>query len=240
MRFSAKQTIGVGWVSALALAGGCGGGRAAQRGPHDERPSLSRLLTVGPRCQDGPCRCREVDANGATVGAANEGASAEGQKRFELRTGRGADDVQITVQARGLLHKSGDTVEATCGYIDLPPGEHRVHLRVKAPAGQVAAPRMFIYEYGAQTNAWYGSFALSCGGNTTCTREELADRMAELQRPHGIFDPCGSVKVSGLRYDAQRDAEDRVTELDLDLTLKVYPFSPRFPPGGKCKGLSAE
>lgn len=213
----------------------------------DERP----LVTAGPRCPGGACRCRDVDPSGATLGespydstdptASPEGAPAEGMKRFELRTGRGGDDVQVTVEGRGTLHKNADTIEPQCGYIDLPPGEHRVRLRVKAQPGQVAVPRLLIYEHGGKTHSWYGTFAMACGSGAVCTRPELADRTAELKKPRGLFDPCGSVKASGVRYDSEHDAEDRITALDLEVTLKVYPFAPRFAHGAsKCKGLSGE
>jgi len=214
----------------------------------DDRP----LVTAGPRCRGGVCRCRDVDPSGATLGEATsdpsdstasvEGAPAEGMKRFELRTGRGSDDVQITVEGRGTLHKSADTTESLCAYIDLPPGEHRVRLRAKSQPGQVAVPRLLIYEHGEKTHSWYGTFATACGSGAVCTRAELVDRMAELRKPRGLFDPCGSVKVGGVRYDSEHDAEDRITALDLEVTLKVYPFSPRFAHGSanKCKGPSGE
>jgi hypothetical protein len=230
-------------VAGMAACASSGSGAAASAPVArvvDDRP----LVTAGARCQGGACRCRQTDDNGYTVGegdassAAGQDTPAAGTKRFELRTGRGNDDVQVTVEGAGTLHKSSDTVEPSCGYIDLAPGEHRVHLRVKAPAGEVAAPRLFIYEHGESTGSWYGSFAMSCGTGATCTRPELEDSMAALKHPRGIFDPCGSAKVTSMRYDAQRDAQDRVTGLDLDVVLHVEKFEPRFPRGGRCKGPS--
>lgn len=206
----------------------------------DDRP----LVTAGGRCEGSTCRCRQTDENGYTRGESDGPAAqdkaADGMKRFEIRTGRGNDDVQITVEGAGTLHKTGDTVEPSCGYIDLAPGEHRVHMRVTAPPGQVASPRLFIYEHGNNTGSWYGTFAMACGTSTTCTRPELEDAMAALKRPRGIFDQCGSVKVTSMRYDAQHDDQDRVTGLDLDLVLHVEKFEPRFPRGGRCKGPSPE
>ncbi len=165
-----------------------------------------------------------------------------GQKRFELRTGRGADEVHVTLDGRGTLDKGAELLDPSsgpaCGYVDLPPGEHRVRWRVKAPPGHGAAPRLYIAEHGARTGSWYATFGLSCGTSAQCTRAELADRIAELQRARGILDPCGSVKVRGVHYDAAHDAEDRVTSLDLEFVLEVYRFEPRFPRGGTCKGLS--
>jgi hypothetical protein len=138
-------------LSACAGGGGGGGGTAVQhKGAAlvDDRP----LVGAGNLCSGAACRCREVDAEGATRGGDTDGAPAEGQKRFELRTGRGGDDVQVTVEGRGTLHKSADSADIDCGYVDLPPGEHRVRLRVKAHAGQAATPRLLIYERGEQTH----------------------------------------------------------------------------------------
>jgi hypothetical protein len=238
-------------VLLLSLCAGCassggsgGGGGTAVSTPKALLVDDRSIVTAGPRCTGGACRCREVGPDGATVGDASEDAkdaAPEGQKRFELRTGRGADDVTVTVEGRGTLHKGSDTVDSACGYVDLPPGEHRVRVRIKAPAGHIASPRLLIYEHGEETHSWYSTFAMACGTGAPCTRDELTDRMNELKKPRGLFDACGSVKVGGIRYDSQRDAEDRTTELDLQVTLKVYPFAPRFPHGApKCKGPSAE
>jgi hypothetical protein len=238
---SAPVPIDLARVSASAILAAslasCAGGMTRD----DRRPSLSDdrpLITAGPRCTNGVCRCRDAGPSGASASADDaRDVAPEGQKRFELRTGRGGDDVQITVEGRGTLHKSGDA-DMTCGYVDLPPGEHRVRLRVKAPAGQTAAPRLLIYEHGDKTHSWYETFAMACGTGAVCTRPELEDRLAELHKPRGLFDPCGSVKVTNIRHASARDGEDRVTELDLEAVLKVYAFTPRFPHGGTCKGLS--
>jgi hypothetical protein len=229
-------------VLAVALLCSCGGGgktsntAASASTPNlaDDRP----LVGAGARCSGASCTCRQVDASGNTIAEDTTSDEAPaGTKRFELRTGRGSDEVKVTVEGRGTLHKASDSIDMACGYVDLPPGEHRVRLRVKAAAGQPATPRLLIYERGAATKSWYHSFEMTCGSGATCNRPELEDRLAELRKPRGLFDPCGSVKVKGLKHDSQRDAEDRITELDLEFTLKVYDFEPRFKRGGQCKGL---
>jgi hypothetical protein len=229
------------WLSFLALSA-CAGGSSGSTGSTgkaqlvDDRP----LVGAGARCQGAACRCREVDAQGQTVGGDPGDAPAAGMKRFELRTGKGPDEVQITVEGRGTLHKEAGNVDVACGYVDLPAGEHRVRLRVKAPTGQGSSPRLLIYERGDKTGSWYHTFAMACGTGAACNRPELEDRLAELIKPRGLFDACGSVKIKDLKYTSERDAEDRITPLDLSFDLKVYDFEPRFPHGGKCKGLAGE
>ncbi len=237
-------------TSSPAGAGGAGGekaGRSRSAALVDDRP----LVVAGPRCVGAACRCRAVDARGFSLeepasASANTAASpevpiADGMKRFELRTARGSDEVQITVEGRGTLHKPSETIESTCGYVDLPPGEHRVRLRVNAGPGEGGtSPRMLIYEYGDKTHSWYASFGLACNDQGPCTRADMQDRIAELARAHGLFDHCGSVKVTDIHWEADKAPDERVTSLDLELTLKVYKFSPRFPRGGACKGLNAE
>ena len=227
-----------------ATTAGCAAHGAASAKPAGARAALvddRPLIVVGPRCSGAACTCREVDAVGRTLGSTAEGDVPDGIKRFELRTARGPDDVQITVEGRGTLHKDASTIESTCGYVDLPPGEHRVRLRVKAGAGEGGtSPRILVYEHGEKTQSWYGSFGLSCGDASPCTHGELEDRVAALAKAHGLFDPCGSVKVTGVKWDAEKAADERVTSVDLELTLHVYRFTPRFPRGGVCKGPSPE
>jgi hypothetical protein len=219
----------------------------APKGPPpvvDPRP----LVTAGPRCQGEACACREVDAYGSTVGETTEssGSSADTKpspegaiagKRFELRTGRGSDDVRITVEGRGTLTKPSEPINAACGYIDLPPGKHRVHVAIKGGASEGgASPKLLIYEYAARTRSWYATFGITCGETGPCTQVDVAERMKALEARHGLFDPCGSTKIRELRWTSTKGPDQRVTTMDLDFTLDVYKFEPRFPRGGACKG----
>ncbi|MEO6954807.1 MAG: hypothetical protein ABI321_23605 [Polyangia bacterium] len=213
----------------------------------DDRP----LVTAGSRCQGSTCTCREVDAFGATVGeapsdpsdvnASTEGAVAKGQKRYELRTGRGSDTVDITIEGRGTLHKSAEPVTPVCGYIDLPPGNHRVHVHVEGdPSVGGASPKILFYEHGERAKSWYATFGITCGETGPCTDGDLHERMAHLERSHGLFDRCGSTKVRDIHWDSHKGADERVTSMDLDFTLQIYDFAPRFARGGTCKGPSLD
>lgn len=230
----------------MLIAAGCAtvshGARVVDDGP---------LVAAGPRCQGSACTCREVDAFGATVGeassdlsdvnASTEGVVARGRKRFEMRTGRGSDTVRITVEGRGTLTKPSEPVTAMCGYIDLPAGNHRVHVHVEGgPSEGGASPKILFYEHGERARSWYATFGITCGEAGPCTDADLHDRMAELSRAHGLFDRCGSTKVRDIHWDSHKGADARVTSMDLDFTLQVYDFQPRFARGGACKGLAPE
>jgi hypothetical protein len=220
--------------SSAAGTSAAGGERAAVAGP---------LVTAGTRCPAGACACRAIDTYGRSTGPAgfDEGAPAEGQKRFELRTGRGYEALTISVAGHGTLTKTGETVEPVCGYLDLPPGEHRVTIHARATKGEAEgmAPLVAIAEYAPETHDWYDAFGWRCGSDAPCRKVDLGEWMhrARIDHPRGIFDPCGSTRVQGIRWDIGHAADYIVEDLTLELTLKVYKFVPRAPHGGKCKGL---
>jgi hypothetical protein len=230
----------------LLLLCGCAAssGRAASPSPS----SLSEhqaIATAGPRCRGGLCACRPVDQFGRTVldsggEGHNEAPIAVGQKRFELRTGRGLDAMEITVAGRGALVKTTESAEPSCAYIDLPPGKHAVHLRVRAARGEEGmAPSLLVHEYGTETQDWYDTLRFSCGDTEACIEPDLADWASKVGSSRGIQDPCGSVKISGVHYRGEHAPNHRMTEVELDFTLNVYKFAPRFPKGGRCKGPDA-
>jgi hypothetical protein len=196
------------------------------------------IVTVGERCKGGACACRELDATGRGP-LTQEGAVEAGQKRFELRTGRGLDQVTITVEGRGTLTKPSETAAGACAYIDLPPGKHHVRYRaVAARPDEGMAPALLINEYSSRTHDWYDTFRFKCGDPEPCTKDDLADWGQKQQAlSRGILDPCGSTRVENVRWDVAHTADVRVTELTLDFVLEVYKFSPRFRHGGECKGL---
>jgi len=195
----------------------------------------SAITVAGARCEGGACTCRGSEGAGDS-----EGTIAAGQKRFELRTGYGVDPLRVTVEGRGTLVKSVDAGRAQCAYIDLPPGRHKVHLHAQAKNPDAGmAPSLSISEYGERTHSWYDTFRFDCGQNEPCTKDDLNDFIAALAKDsRGIHDPCGSVRVEGVRWSAERSPGTRLEDLDLDLVLDVYPFAPRFPHGQTCKGVS--
>jgi hypothetical protein len=201
------------------------------------------LQVVGPRCEGGACRCRKVDDYGADLEpTVDEQVSASGQKRFELRTSRTMDEVAITVAGRGTLTKPAGTNQPACGYVDLPPGQHRVKIRAKASdPEQGMVPGAFISEYGSDTKSWYATFQVRCGGEEQCQQGHMDDWIGAVQRKgRGIWDPCGSTRVTGVKWNALNARGPQLADLEIELVLDVYKFAPRFPHGApKCKGVSA-
>ncbi len=226
----------------LLAAAGCASGHGSTELPTLPPPKSGPLVTAGARCQGAVCTCRPVDDYGRPTAQSNdEGAIADGQKRFELRTGRGFDKMTVTVDARGTLTKDASQAEPSCGYIDLPPGRHAVRVRVEAKeVAQGIHPRLIINEYGVKTSDWYNTFSFACGEHEACLKDDMKDWFDKARAvPRGIFDPCGSTRVEGLRWAVEHSPEQTLEDLTLDFVVHVYKFDPRFPHGtDTCKGLS--
>jgi hypothetical protein len=223
------------WVACLVLMSGCAS--SGETKPTTVSASAPMVMS-GDRCQNGICACRAVD-DFNRGGITNEQGVPPGHKRFEIRTGRGLDPLEITVAGKGTLTKSTERVDAACGYIDLPPGKHKVRLRAQAKSeASGMVPGIWINEWGERTHDWYETFNFRCGGNAPCTKDHMTEWAAsDGKRPRGIFDPCGSVRVENLQWDGKYASDVKVLELELDFVLEVYKFVPRFPHGNKtCKG----
>src|SRR5260370_23655452 len=106
-------------VAFILLLGGCASGHG-----RSELPSLpplppGPLVTAGARCQGAKCRCRPVDDYGRPSGDKNtEEAIADGQNRFEFRTGRGFDMQSVTIDGRGTLVKDTSQTDPSCASVD--------------------------------------------------------------------------------------------------------------------------
>ncbi|MCS6912396.1 MAG: hypothetical protein RMK29_07815 [Myxococcales bacterium] len=236
--------------SLVLLACAATGPSSLTRAP--EAPPVAELSSplpgVGHRCESpGRCRCRPIDEYGRGQDAAEDVERApppEGLKRFELRTGRGLDQMKITVEGIGTFSKDTTSAEPGCIYLDLPPGRHRVRYHVQAHDPlQGVEPRLRISEYSPRFSRWYRTFAFRCAsGSEPCTGDEARNALAVLSRvPKGKHDPCGSTRVQGLRFYTERPADAQITDFNLELVLHVYRFVPRFPPDApRCTGPSAE
>lgn len=204
------------------------------------------LVGVGRRCPGGiVCTCRPIDEFGRGVSGSSDAEDpppAEDWKRFELRTGRGNDEMRITVEGLGTFRKSGDSPEPGCIYVDLPPGPTRVHYHVVArDAARGLEARLRVSEYSPAFRRWYRTFAYRCGnGSEPCTIDDARDAVETLGRvPGGKHDPCGSTRIRGLRFSTARPADAAVADFDLHFVLDVYKFAPRFAPEtATCKGVT--
>jgi hypothetical protein len=197
------------------------------------------MQLVGERCRDGACTCRPVD-NLGRGDRTDEGTVAAGEKRFELRTGRGLDELTVTVEGRGTFTKPVDGAAGACAYLDLPPGKHHVRLRVRAAKPEEGmVPALLLNEYSTRTHDWYDTFRFKCGEPDACTKDDVeawGQRQEKVAR--GILDPCGSTSVEQVRWQVEHSPEVRVLDLTLDFVLHVYQFTPRFRHGGECRGLA--
>jgi hypothetical protein len=211
---------------AMPLLAACGGSSApgVQLTPPPE--PVTRATLSGPLCSTDRCRCRAVDA------PADGGAGVpeqEGLKRFELHVGPAPNPLWVTIGDM-VLYKSDERAE-DCFYVDLPAGRHPVTLRASRPHGFSA--QLDIHEYGATSQSWYDTFSFSCGAPGTCSYDALdAWKASKLKYTRGLHDPCGSTKVRGIAWNAGR-APDQLhpEDLQLELTLEVYPFVPERPRG---------
>lgn len=211
--------------------------------PRPPEPKDGPLQAAGARCQGGVCKCRPVDdfGRGTEGNTAVEGDVAPGKKRFEFRTGRGFENVRVTIDNQGTLVKDTTQVEPTCGYVDLPPGRHAIKLRVVATdKSQGIHPRLLIGEYGTKVADWYDIFAFACGATGPCIKDDMKLWLDQASAvPRGLFDKCSSTRVEGLRWSVEHSPEQTLEDLTLELVLHVYKFEPRFKHGTpSCKGLS--
>ncbi len=213
----------------LAACGGSSTKTAVYIAPPPE--PVTRAVLSGPLCSTDACQCRDS----AKPGDGGAGVpDLEGAKRFEIRVGPSENAQWVTVEDM-VLYKS-DQRATDCFYIDLPPGQHRVKLRVGRPGGLSAS--LSISEFGKDTQSWYETFRFSCGSPGACSVDELDSYRASLARyERNLHDPCGSTKIRGIGWDAgQAPDQSHPQDLQLELTLDVYDFAPKFPAGdSNCK-----
>lgn len=227
---------------ALVVVVGCATSSKTEL-PRPPAPVDGPLETAGARCSGGVCKCRPVDDFGRSMegNTAVEGDVAPGTERFEFRTGRGFEKLRVTIDHKGTLVKDTSQVDASCGYVDLPPGRHAIKLRVEATdKSQGIHPRLLINEFGSKTSDWYDVFAFACGATGPCIKEDMKIWLDQARAiPRGIVDKCGSTRVEGLRWSVEHSPEQTLEDLTLELVLHVYKFEPRFKHGTpSCKGLS--
>lgn len=221
---------------ALLVLAACGGSKPAlDQVDLDPLPeAVTTGVLSGPLCSPAACTCR---AEGAAADGGAGAPSTEGVKRFELRVGPGENALWVLVDDM-VLYKSDEHAQ-DCFYLDLAPGPHRVTLRARRPGGLQA--KLEISEYAPSTASWYGTFRFECGVMGTCSNDELHDYRDALARyTRNLHDPCGSTKIKQLGWDSGRAPDQAHPEdLQLELTLDVYQFEPKYPHGdAACAGAS--
>jgi hypothetical protein len=218
-------------LGALALLATCGSAASAMT---PLPPRVTRATLAGPLCEgmEVQCQCRAPATEDAPTGG-SAGEPEPGFKRYEIRLGPTEDELWATIGDM-VFYKTRERGEE-CFYVDLRPGKHPVSLRAKAAQGFAA--RMTIAEQGAR--GWYDTFLFDCSTPNRCAMADLHDWDEAIRARKGeIHDPCGSTKIRDVRWQTGR-LPDRLhpDELQLDLVLDIYRFTPEHGPGdAACAG----
>jgi hypothetical protein len=126
--------------------------------------------------------------------------------------------------------------------VDLAPGNYRVVMKVAAKdQGQGIQPRLLVGEYGSETHDWYDTFSFSCGGEANhCIKDDMNAWFEQARSVgRGIFDKCGSARVSDIAWHVEHSPDQALEDLTLEFVLRIYKFPPRFRHGTPtCKGLA--
>ena len=127
--------------------------------------------------------------------------------RLELERGEGA----ITVD--------GQTGGGPCTIYALKPGLHRVTIHAAGPS----AFGMHAIIDAASDGHQYDVFDLQCGFPGSCDVETLKNWRKELEGDHAkMTDPCAALKVTDIKWDAEKLDEYHPKTLDVSFTMHVY------------------
>jgi hypothetical protein len=189
-------------------------------------------LLRGARCPDGAatCTCRKP---GDDVEADPPGP---GMKRLEMRLSFLGGQGSLSSPNLGRMPASG--VAETCYYVDVPATSHSaIHFEGHA-TNEVTGftPHLAIAEYGPKGPFWYEVLEVNCVGvGGRCDSAGTDAWTASLKgRKRGRTDPCGSMVVSGLKWDTSGGLSHRdngyYRDLQVDFDLEAKKFTPQFPP----------
>lgn len=228
----------------LALACSSGGPRRLAFGmPAQAR---TQAVLVGELCASGePCQCRDLAAPGTGgVSHPDEAPAGDEAPAQEARSTPSARRIEVRLRSSHALWlrlgpwtfaKDRERSEA-CFTIDVPAGDagsYEAELRAANRDG--VSVGLELYELGAAAGTWYRTLSWSCGAPGACTFEALDEQKAELARAAAerrLWDPCGSLKITGLVWDS-RAAPDHLHpgELTLAFALRTTDRIPERPAG---------
>lgn len=210
--------------------------------PSDAR---TQAVLVGELCAAGaPCQCRDLAAPGTGgVSHPDQGpdpseepaapSGAPSARRLEVRL-RSSHALWLRL-GPWTFAKDRERSEA-CFTIDVPAGDagsYAAELRAANRDG--VSVGLELYELGAAAGTWYRTLSWSCGAPGACTFEALEEQKAELAAASAagrLWDPCGSLKITGLTWDS-RAAPDHLHpgELTLAFSLRTTDRVPVRPAG---------
>jgi len=181
---------------------------------------MTQGVLAGPLCEGDHCKCRDLNA------PADGGVGVPGDpshKRFEIRM-TSPQELWATVGSN-RLYKSAERADA-CFYVDLPPGETSVELRMSDKDG--GAGSWSIRELGTKTKSYYDTFTFNCGVPGVCSFEQLdAIKQEYASMKRNLHDLCGSTKLKGVAWDHSKAPDGlHPTDVLVKLRLDVYKFAP--------------
>jgi len=209
--------------------------------PDPSYPKQTTLAFKTPRCSATSCRCRPLDSNDNQT----EEEIPTGHKRFELRLPRTTSALWVEVVGKGVYHKPAEQMAEACLYVDLPKSKTaRFVMHSERADPEIGLQTgLKVFEYGPKEGPhWYRVFEFTCGGMNRCTKTGMAAWVA-FQRglPRGIFNPCGSVKITDVSVTGTRERKTDVdyTDMTVRFAFDVYEFDTYKNPGSAECGTAA-
>lgn len=198
---------------------------------HVDRVTPPPMTLAGARCSGGHCSCRGTDDEPEKT------PPADGQKRLELRLA--VDGGQATLASPTLGQVTASGPQDACFYVDVPAGSTHSFTFTAVPSrpDRGMGPRLTITEYGPKGPHWYKTLAVTCAGaNARCDRDG-ADAWGRglSTRKRGRLDPCGSMVVTGLKWDTSGSVAGRdggfFRDFMVTFDMEAKKFAPQFAPG---------
>ncbi len=150
-----------------------------------------------------------------------------------------ADGGHVTLDAPMVGHFEHGGGEEACFYVDLPVSkiyDFRLEAR-ESERGQGVAPVVHISEYGPKGPFWYAIVDITCMAGERRCDPELARSWGDgwvAKRKRGRLDPCGSIVVTGLRWDTSGGEAAMngglLRDFRSQFSLEVKKFATEFPP----------
>jgi hypothetical protein len=198
---------------------------------HVDRVTPPPMALAGARCSDGHCSCRGSEDEPEKT------PPAPGQKRLELRLT--ADGGQATLESPTVGRVAVAGPREACFYLDVPAGSTQsfTFSAVADRPERGVGPRLTVAEYGPKGPYWYKTLAVTCAGaNARCDREGAEAWGRGLStRKRGRIDPCGSMVVTGLKWDTSGSEAGRdggfFRDFVVRFELEAKKFPTQFAPG---------
>jgi hypothetical protein len=223
--------LAAGCASSSGSAGGSPPADDISTVQHVDRVTSPPMALAGARCANGRCSCRGTDDE------TEKTPPAEGQKRLELRLA--ADGGHATLESPTLGRVAAAGPQDLCFYVDVAAGSTQSFTFTAVPdrPERGVGPRLTVTEYGPKGPHWYKTLLVTCAGaNARCDRAG-ADAWGRglADRKRGRVDPCGSMVITGLKWDTSGSEAGRdggfFRDFVVTFDLEAKKFATQFAPG---------